>query len=67
MQQLHSEFPYIGGKFYFLFYQCNGDLLLGDGGEAVGGGGVQWRPGVHIRLHTLNIFNSVLHIYLHLK
>jgi hypothetical protein len=52
---------------YFLFYQCNGDLLLGNGGKAVGGGGVQGRPGVHIWLHTLNIFNSVLHIYLHLK
>jgi len=23
LQQLHSEFPYIWGKFYFIFYQCN--------------------------------------------
>ncbi len=22
LQLLHSEFPYISGKFYFLFYQC---------------------------------------------
>ncbi len=27
LQLLHSEFPYIWGKFYFLFYQCT-DLLL---------------------------------------
>ncbi len=29
LQLLHSEFPYIWGKFDFLFYQCehrNGDL-----------------------------------------
>jgi hypothetical protein len=23
LQLLHSEFPYIGGKFDFPFYQCN--------------------------------------------
>ncbi len=23
LQLLHSEFPYIWGKFYFLFYPCN--------------------------------------------
>jgi hypothetical protein len=23
LQLLHSEFPYIGGKFDFLFYQCS--------------------------------------------
>jgi hypothetical protein len=22
LQLLHSEFPYVGGKIYFLFYQC---------------------------------------------
>jgi hypothetical protein len=24
LQLLHSEFPYICGKFYFIFYQCIG-------------------------------------------
>ncbi len=24
LQLLHSEFPYIWGKFYFIFYQCGG-------------------------------------------
>jgi hypothetical protein len=34
LQLLHSEFPYIFGKFYYLFYQCTvrvyiiGDFLL---------------------------------------
>ena len=27
LQLLHSEFPYIWGKFYFIFYQCTGNLL----------------------------------------
>ena len=28
LQLLHSEFPYIWGKFYFIFYQCGGSFLL---------------------------------------
>ncbi len=27
LQLLHSEFPYIGGKFDFLFYQCRVSTL----------------------------------------
>jgi hypothetical protein len=28
LQLLHSEFPYIRGQFYFLFYQCTSPMLL---------------------------------------
>ncbi len=28
LQMLHSEFPYLWGKFYFLFYQCSYTNLL---------------------------------------
>jgi hypothetical protein len=52
LQLLHSEFPFILGKFYFLFYQCGGwggggvyvrserwrDVK--NGGESGGGGGI---------------------------
>ncbi len=28
-----SEFPYISGKFYFLFYQCRDEGEMGGGGR----------------------------------
>jgi hypothetical protein len=31
LQLLHSEYPYIRGKFYFIFYQCiEGEYLIED-------------------------------------